>query len=246
MTERPALRFLLSLVLAAVVVVVLHEAGVLMDLRHAVVVHALVAVVGAAVFGLAKWWRWAALLFAPLIFVATSLAIPPWIWPVLLLICLGLFAGVLRSRVPLYLSNRATWTAVEALLPAGPIRIVDVGAGLGGLMAHLARRRPDATVDGIEIAPMTWLLCWLRLRLGGSRARVRLGDLAGLDLAAYDVVFAFLSPEPMPELHARAQATMRPGTLMISCEFEVAGCEPDERIDVPGGRPLLVWRIRAR
>lgn len=243
---RPASRFLAALALAGALVLAVawlrhRSLGIGLEPALAAALHGVCALALARLLGLRGWWLPAALLFAPAALVCSGAGLPAWIWGLLLLLALGVFWGVLRSRVPLYLTNRATWEAVAALLPPGPCRVLDAGAGLGGLLAFLARRRPDAVVEGVELAPLTWLAC--RLRLLPGRARVRLGDLAAVPLAPYDLVFAFLSPEPMPALLARARREMRPGSRLVSCEFGVPGEEPDRRIPVPGGRELLVWEL---
>jgi tRNA1(Val) A37 N6-methylase TrmN6 len=62
-----------------------------------------------------------------------------------------------------------------------PLAIADIGSGLGGLVLDLARRRPDAQVDGIELAPLPWLVSRLRAKLSGSRARFLRGDYEAVE-----------------------------------------------------------------
>ena len=54
-----------------------------------------------------------------------------------------------------------------------PVRAVDIGSGLGGLVLELARRRPDSVFMGIELAPLPWLLSWLRAMATPSRSWAR-------------------------------------------------------------------------
>ncbi len=48
------------------------------------------------------------------------------------------------------------------------------------------------------------------------------------DLADSDLVYAFLSPEPMPALFEKARRQMKPGSLFVSNSFAVPDVEADE------------------
>ena len=68
--------------------------------------------------------------------------------------------------------------------------------------------------------------------------------ISGSKTWAGDVVYAFLSPAPMPRLWEKVQREMRPGTLFISNRFIVPGVKPHQRIAT--GEPgvnLYVWRL---
>src|SRR6185369_7474605 len=97
-------------------------------------------------------------------------------------------------------------------------RACDLGAGLGGPLTGLARMRPDALITGVEASLLPWLVCRLRC-LRRRNARAVLGDLFAHDLMGYDLVYAFLSPAPMPRLWELARAGMRPGSLLVSNTF---------------------------
>jgi SAM-dependent methyltransferase len=150
-----------------------------------------------------------------------------------------------RTQVPYYPSGKRAWDAVAGLLPAGrPVYVVDIGSGLGGLVLDLARRRPESTFAGIELAPLPWLVSWLRARLAGNNVRFVRGDYEQLDLGDYDVVFAYLSPAAMGALWRKAGAEMRPGALLLSYEFGISAKPPDLTI-VPTGRgpSLYGWHF---
>jgi hypothetical protein len=85
------------------------------------------------------------------------------------------------------------------------------------------------------------------LRAGLKRSRVRFmrRDYASLDLAEFDVVFAFLSPAAMPGLWQQAQAQMRSGSLFISLSFAVDTRQPDHVVALAEGarHTLYAWRM---
>ncbi len=192
--------------------------------------------------GLPSWWQLINQVFPLLLWLALGIDIDPlWFLAGFLLLALTSL-GAVRTRVPLYLSSPRAAEALAANLPENA-RLLDLGCGLGGPLARLNRLRPDSRLEGVEAAPLNWLIA--RLRLLG-RARVRLGNLWDTDLSGHDVVYAYLSPAPMPRLWEKARAEMQPGSLFISNTFGVPGVEPDEVVelnDLSHAR-LLIWRMR--
>lgn len=193
--------------------------------------------------GLPRWWPPINLFFFPMLGLALWSGIDP-AWSLAALIILILTSlGSLRTRVPLFLSSRQAVEALAQCLPERPgLRLIDLGCGLGGPLAGLAKHRPDLVLHGVEAAPFNWLVS--RLRLDG-RARIHLGSLWDEDLSRYDIVYAYLSPAPMAQLWDKARREMRSGGLLISNSFEIPGVAADRVIpldDLSRSR-LLLWRI---
>lgn len=204
-----------------------------------------VAALGGWCLGLPRWWLPLQFFFVPALYGAQRLDLPPWVWGGAFLATLLLLGNSVRDRVPLYLSSRAVWRELERLLPdGGALRMVDLGAGLCGGLAWLAARHPRTVVAGVESSPLVWLAGRLRLT-GRPNTRLRLGSLWSTPLAEYDLVYAFLSPVPMPRLWRKARREMRPGTLLVSNSFAVPGQTPDATIAVADrrGSMLYVWRM---
>lgn len=204
------------------------------------------AMVLAAWWGLGPWWWFFQGLLPFALVWQLGHTVPGWLYPSLLAGMLLVFGGGLLARVPLYNSNRAAWAALLDLLPdKRGLALADLGAGLGGPLAFLARRRADATFLGVEASPLVWLVAWLRTRPVRRNCSVRLGSFWKVDLHGFDVVYAFLSPAPMAELWMKARQEMRPGSLLISHSFKIPGVETEQRIPLPGrqGACLLLYRI---
>jgi len=169
-----------------------------------------------------------------LIWGATVLQPPLWLYPAAFVLVFLFYANTLSERVPLYLTNRTTWAALAQVLDDASLiqegllharvpqekrpAFVDLGCGLGGTLAYLARAQPGWDVVGVETAPGPYLIAKARTAFLPN-ARVRFQSLWKTDLAAFDVVYAFLSPAPMPRLHAKAATEMRPGSLFVSNSF---------------------------
>ena len=194
---------------------------------------------------LARWWLAIQLLFPLAVLGASRVDLPPWLFLAVFLFMLVLYWSTFRTQVPYYPSGRAAWNAVAAQLPPDrPVAVIDIGSGLGGLVLDLARRRPDARVTGIELAPLPWLASWLRARLAGSRAVFLRGDYERLDFAGYDAVFAYLSPAAMTALWRKARREMRPGSILMSYEFAIDESAPDLSVYLPDtGRTLYIWHF---
>lgn len=195
--------------------------------------------------GLASWWRAIQLLFPLALFGAAQLAIPPLAFLAVFLFLLLLYWSTYRTQVPYYPSSRRVWEAVAGLLPEKkPVRVIDIGSGLGGLVLDLARRGPGIDATGIELAPLPWLASRLRARWSGSRARFIRGDYDALDFADYDLVFAYLSPAAMGALWRKAAREMRPGSLLLSYEFVIDDRCPNRTVyPTEGGPALHIWHF---
>eukprot|EP00752_Nemacystus_decipiens_P000602 g602.t1 len=208
---------------------------------------ALAALIGLAL-RLPVWWL-ALLAGAPAALVgALALDLPGWSYAAALALTALVMVNGARERVPLYLTGAANRRALAALVdPEAPVRAVDLGCGLAGPLLALAQanRHPDSRFLGVETAPIPFAVAWLRARLSGdARIAVRFRSLWRVDLGDYDLIYAFLSPAPMPRLMEKAAREMRDGALFVSNEFTDAAYGPDRRLEPagPSGRPLHLWR----
>ncbi len=199
--------------------------------------------------GLARWWLIIQILFIPALVLMLALEIPPIYFLAAFLVMLPIYWSTYRTQVPLYLSSNMVWHALEDFLPDHAFCFIDLGSGLGGVLTHLARLRPDGHFIGVESAPLP--LLWSRLRIRRVRnCEVHWGSiwdekLPASNLAQYDVVFAYLSPVPMEQLWRKAKNEMRPGTLLISSTFTVPDNTPDQTIEVDDLHQtnLLIWHM---
>ncbi len=239
------LRFLLAQALAFGAVLLLARLQLAVPAWGWVAIDAGLAAALTAAFRL-PWWWWPMAAVLPFAVVAASgTAVPWWAWAIGLAVLFLIYGGGVATRVPLYLSNRAAAQALAGLLPATPgVGACDLGAGLGGPVLRLARIRPDAHVVGVEASPLPWLICRLRA-MSQRQVRMRFGNLFDHPLGGYALVYAFLSPAPMPRLWDKVRAEMAPGSLFVSNTFAVPGVEPDQVIVLPGRSDarLLVYRV---
>jgi SAM-dependent methyltransferase len=190
------------------------------------------------------WWIPINFMFVPLLFAASRLRLPPWVWLAAFVTLALVYWNSFRAQVPLFLTNRATAAAVADLLPCGGVRVLDVGSGTGSFICALARLRSDAEITGIESAPLPFVLSWLRAR-EHPRVDVRRGDFFAAPWADHDLIYAFLSPTPMARVWDKARHEMRPGAILVSNSFSIPGREPDRIVEVADRRRtrLLIFNI---
>lgn len=195
--------------------------------------------------GMAKWWRWIHFFFPLALWGMSMWQVPGEVYLTGFLVSLGLFWTTFRTQVPFYPSRPAIRHQVAELMPQHrPVRMMDIGSGLGDLVMHIAEARPDSQIEGIEIAPLPLLVSKIRAWARKSRAVFLRGNYYDLDFGQYDVVFAYLSPAAMPALWKKAQQEMRPGSLLISYEFDIPGITPHYiAAGAAGSNRLYVWKL---
>ena len=241
----PILRALLAQALAFAALVALARLGLRFPPLVWVLLQAVLAVFLSRWLELSPRWVFMQAALPFLVRALWNAPVPAWAYLALFLALALVFGGGLISRVPLYHASEDAWAKLEGLLLDRPgLRFVDLGCGFGGPVAHLAKVRPDAVFTGVEASPLTWLVAWLRC-LPRRNASIRLGSLWRTDLSGFDVVYAFLSPVPMPALWAKACREMKPGSRLVSHSFEVPGETPQHVIPVKGreGARLLVFDL---
>jgi hypothetical protein len=210
-----------------------------------VLMQALYATVFCIWAGMATWWRAIHFCFPLALFGMSLWHVPNEIYLLGFLISLSLFWTTFRSQVPFFPSRPDVWQKVAEIIPQDrSIRMIDIGSGLGDLVMHLAKVRADSQFEGIEIAPLPWVISAVRGYFKSSPATFKLGNYHELDFSQYDVIFAYLSPAAMSSLWQKAHHEMRPGCLLISYEFEIVGVKPSVTIAGAKHLPMIyVWKI---
>ncbi|SFH99430.1 Putative methyltransferase [Pseudomonas guineae] len=197
--------------------------------------------------GLSRWWCWLNLLFVPALLLASGAPLPSWVFLCGFVLVLLLNWNSFGEQVPLYLTGGGARKQLVILLEQQPnsFRFIDLGCGPGGTLLSLARQFPRSQFVGVETAPLSFLIAWLRA-LNRPNCEIRYESLWRTDLGAFDVVYCFLSPAPMLELWAKTCAQMPIGSLLISNTFEIPGQQADQQVELHDWRQsrLLLWRMR--
>lgn len=168
--------------------------------------------------------------------------LPPWAW-LLPLATLALAYPVTAWRdAPVFPTPRNALAGLDRhiALPAAA-SLLDAGCGLGHGLRALRAVWPQAQLSGVE---WSWPLT-LATKLRCPWAQVVRADMWRGSWAAHDLVYLFQRPESMGRALAKADAEMRPGSWVVSLEFEAAGRSPHARMDMASGRPVWIYRVGA-
>jgi hypothetical protein len=200
--------------------------------------------VAASLWGESWWRRMLIAVGFPLSLSMTltslgAMAIPAWAW----LLPLGLL--LLVYPINAWRDAPVFPTPADALqelpqhapLPEGAL-ILDAGCGAGHGMQALHAAYPEAQMHGLEFS---WPLRFLSA-LRCPWARVRREDIWLADWSGYDMVYLFQRPESMTRAVIKA-GEMRPGSWLVSLEFEANLLLPTAQYRAPGGK--MVWVYRA-
>jgi hypothetical protein len=210
-----------------------------------VLLQSLVTAMLACWLGAPVWWRYIHFGFPLAMYGMWMLHLPTPVYLIGFLFSLSLYWTTFRTQVPFYPSRPVVWRHVSEIIPQNkPIRMVDIGSGLGDITMYLAKQRIESDFIGVEIAPLPWIVSLLRAKLWRSTAKFLLGDYNTLNFAEFDVVFAYLSPAAMPGLWQKAKNEMRAGSMLISYEFNIDQVPATIDISMREDLPLLyVWRM---
>lgn len=192
-----------------------------------------------------NWWIPIHLAFGPALLFAARLGLHPgWYLGAFVLLVL-IYGSSFRTQVPLFLTNRETARVVAELLPSDrSVRLLDLGSGTGSMLNYLAAVHPQSQFVGIESACLPYLMSRFGARALPNCA-MRRADFWSSRLSEFDVVYAFLSPVPMPRLWRKLNAELKRGSLLIANSFPVPDATPERVVDV-GDRPgtrLYLYRI---
>jgi len=202
----------------------------------------LVVAAAPALFAATFWRRVIIAGGFPVSLLATGVGgvLPAWAW-LLPLAALALAYPVTAWRdAPMFPTPRAALAGLDihVALPPSP-SLLDAGCGMGHGLRALRATWPQARLAGVE---WSWPLA-LATRLRCPWAHVERGDMWRGSWAGHDLVYLFQRPESMARALAKADAEMRPGSWVVSLEFEAVGRRAHARLALPSGRPVWVYRI---
>lgn len=223
---------------------------VAVNLETIVLAQAVMASALAHKLNMARWWKIIHFAFPVLLYAMSAVQINQTVYLAGFVITLALYWTTFKTQVPFYPSRPVVWRAVDQVIHQQfkrhhqPINIAEIGSGLGDFSMYLVKRNHLYQVMGIEIAPLPWVISKIRALIMQSPVKFIMGNYQHLDFAKQDVIFAYLSPAAMPALWEKASKEMRPGSLLISLEFEIPNVTPTHVIYPSYTSPCLyVWKI---
>lgn len=124
--------------------------------------------------------------------------------------------------------------------------VYDLGCGDGRIVITAARRFGARGV-GIDIDPDRIKEANANARTAGVANRVRFtnADLFETDFSQATVVTLYLLPSLNLKLRPKLLTELKPGTRLLSHDFDMGDWVPDQRVEV-GSRTVYFWRIPTR
>lgn len=118
--------------------------------------------------------------------------------------------------------------------------LVDLGAGDGRIIMTAAREF-GARAIGVEIDPLRYALCRLRILAGGLSGKVEMvwANFFDLDLSGADVVTFFLSQAAADRLAEKLRKELKPGARVVSHQRPLPGWAP---LEIDREHDLYVYR----
>ena len=161
---------------------------------------------------------------------------PIWIWIFILLggslfglkmtyiLCAAL--ALPATQGALYIST--TRTRIAAFIEAVPMQkgqtLVDLGCGDGRVL-RLALKNYQVRAIGYEVNLMAYIKAKV-LSIGLKHVEIRRENFWSQNLADADIVFCYLYPDVMKKLAVKLKAELKPGTLVVSCNFSLPSFKP--------------------
>jgi SAM-dependent methyltransferase len=132
--------------------------------------------------------------------------------------------------------------------------VIDLGSGDGRLVIESARR--GASGLGVDIDPRLVTLSRENAKRAGvsERTRFEVQDLFETDLSKANVITMYLLPDVNLKLRPRLIAQLRPGTRIVSHDYDLGDWPPDETVELrspdkmvgPVGRSkVMLWIVPA-
>jgi cyclopropane fatty-acyl-phospholipid synthase-like methyltransferase len=158
-------------------------------------------------------------------------------------------AQVKRLRPPDVRFVPTPQNVVEAMLDLAQVTPADVVYDLGsgdGRIPITAAQKYGARGVGVEIEPR--LIAEANANAAGAHVADRVWflnqDLFETDISPATVVTMFLLPRLNQQLMPTLQRTLRPGTRIVSHQFDMGPAWPPERSQDVNGLMVYLWTIR--
>ena len=172
-----------------------YTAGTLFE-DYSVALHILISGLVALSFRLSTPWIILNLLLPTILLFPVINPLFPLVALIMLLL---VFAPVLRTKAPLFLSNELIVESIAEELPESNFTFFDLGCGTGGVLRVLAKRFPNGGFYGFELGIIPFLVAYI-LSLPHKNLKIRYKNFWNQDWSKADYLYAFLSPDPMEKV----------------------------------------------
>ena len=155
-----------------------------------------------------------------------------------------------RAQTPDVIFVPTPHEVVEEMLRLAQVRkgdlLYDLGSGDGRIPVTAAKKYGIRAV-GIDIDPERIVEAKENARKNGVTGLVqfRQEDLFKADFHEASVVTLYLLPDLNVKLRPRLLAELKPGTRIVSHQFDMGTWKPEKKIDL-NGRTIYLWTVPAK
>lgn len=114
---------------------------------------------------------------------------------------------------------------VKTFLDATPMQpddlLIDIGCGDGRVLRE-AWKRYRVRALGYEVNPLAYVMARVR-NFFSSDVKISYKNFWNEDISTANVIFCYLFPDVMEKLAHKLERELRPGTLVVSCNFPLPG-----------------------
>lgn len=156
---------------------------------------------------------------------------------------------VIRKKPPLPTSSAAIKSVFDLMEKHQGKTFVDLGCGMGKMLAAVKKRFPRMEVEGYENWPTQFILARIILFFSGTKGKIFYKDLFHADLKNADIVYCYLYPELMEKLEKKLEKELNDDVVVISNSFPLPHWKPRETIITNPKKPeykkIFVYRKRS-
>lgn len=138
-------------------------------------------------------------------------------------------------------------TIINSLNLTGDSVLYDMGCGDGRVLIKAVESEPSIRAIGIEIALIPYVLAKFYTRKY-NQIVLRRENIFKTNIADATHIFLYLYPKVVSDLISNIKKQCKPGTRIVSCDFEIDSLVPSETINLKNteskrGQKLFVYTI---
>lgn len=169
---------------------------------------------------------------------------------VFILFVLAQFIAVFTTEAPFVPVPRKIENEIVSSLGLNSNSILfDLGCGDARILTKASLKCPEIKAVGVEIAFLPFLLAKFKTR-SYENITIKREDIFKTDLKDATHVFLYLYPKVINQLIHNIKAECKPGTVIMSCDFELDNYEPSRVIDLQNinpnsrrGKKLFIYSV---
>lgn len=153
------------------------------------------------------------------------------------------FAYVGLSIAPWVPARRKDFDRINRLANLKPgQKFIELGSGEGRICRYIAKKNPEAHINGIELAvPVHILGKIISLFVRIKNMELRFGNAFSEDLSKYDVVYTFGIVKSMnTKLREKFEKELKPGAKIVSYVFAINDWQGNHIKDKPSEKDLSI------